>query len=246
MKYVVHHEGGYYYVWHGADEQFDDKPVATVSTSSRKKVTGNAKKRSSSKANIDAQNDSDEDVTPARSLRTRTDRQKHPFQMDKMEHNHFRKGSKVTESFLEKELRAFEKKLPFGEMAKKRRSASSHSETSSPSPSLSTSSITDEPDISATVVRTWFKEFDAYIPVAMKTDSVDELLDTIEQAWQFQLGDRIVRHCIVTFPWSTGNSKLTIMRNNKQSTALEILLKEIRQAPTWTQGNCAIDVEIFS
>lgn len=187
--------------------------------------------------------DSEDDDSPQRSLRNRTDRQLHPFQMDKMEHNHFRKGKKVTESILEKELHASRKRLEHhgGQRKKKQRSTSSRADpSSSPSPST-----LEEPDLSTTTIRTWFKEIDAYISLALNVTSVDELLDSIERAWQFQLGERAIKYCVVTFPWSASNSKLMMMRNNDTSTGFEVMLREIRQAPTWAQGECAIEIEVF-
>lgn len=162
--------------------------------------------------------------------------------MDKMEHNHFKKGKRVTESILEKELRASRKRLEHGESQKKKRRSTSSQVVPSPSPSPS---VSVEPDLSVTVVRTWFKEIDGYISVALNIDSMDELLDSIEKAWRFQLGERTIQYCVVAFPWSASNSKLIMMRNNNTSTGFEVMLKEIRQAPTWARGECAIDIEVF-
>ena len=190
--------------------------------------------------------DDSEDDTPRRGFRDRTDRQMFPFLMDKMEQAHVRKGSKPTESYLEKELKR--KNNSAEPKSRKRRSDSSkYSHASSRASCDRASSTIAAIDLSDVSVRTWFSELkDAHMPIPLNLKSVDALLDDIEEAWKFKLGDRHISHCVVAFPWATEKENILIMKGNHTSNGFEKMLQKVRQSPAWTdQEECAIDIEVF-
>ena len=186
-----------------------------------------------------------------RGLRARTNRQLHPYGMDKIEHKHsLHSGMKLAESMLEKEFRrSSQSRRP------KKRRLSSSSTTPAPSRAVSISSRTisstpifSTPDLEKTIVRTRLSDFGNGCQILLlRAKTADGLMDDIERLWEFHLGDRKLNVCQVSLPWETENSKLLLVRKNDMSDTFTTLLEEIENAPTWQESNgkCSIDVELF-
>ncbi|KAK5088890.1 hypothetical protein LTR05_003112 [Lithohypha guttulata] len=249
VKYIVSYSRNDqgYLVWRGYDQRYGKEPVATVSKPHRRPTNKSCRSVNGS-AHDDFFNGN-----PPRSFRDRSDRQLYPYQMDKVEHNHVKKGEKLSESFLQEEFHRTQSKKRRKSQSvskSKRRSTSSTESRSSTASVISitsrSSSVAVVDDVSATTVMTRFKELDGAIPVALNTNSMDELFDTVEDAWQAQLNGRTIKYSTVHFPWLSKSSNLLFMRSNHTSFGFETMLKELRRAPTWSiTGDCSIELEFF-
>lgn len=242
-----------YYVWRGVDQEFDATPIAnTLRSNKTKAALGEAKQETGAKRARKANfgQDSDEEA-PVRDMRRRTERQKHPYAIDKVEAAHIKKGKKPSEQFLKKELKR--KREGHTATSHKRRSTSTAGSSltpraSSASPSSMTSissAAAQHNDVATTIVRTRFMEFSPNASTVVRFPTAPgELFSSIERKWKSVLKGRAVSHCTISFPWLSDDAKLLLFRDDDDNATLTTMQREVHRAPTWEEtGDCSINVE---
>ena len=101
-------------------------------------------------------------------------------------------------------------------------------------------------DISKTVVHTRFSEVPEERSLTLNTSSPKDLLEAVQEVWDFQLHGCPIRHCILTLPWRKEQSNFLILPDDTMSTTYEQIKDEIRRAPTWAlQGGCSVNLELL-
>lgn len=227
--------------------RFDEEPIASIHSNTKKELkASNKSSAKKTRQSLTAFDVSDAETTPKRALRQRTDRQRQPYQAEKLEHKHASQGKKLTEADLARELKRTRSPTVKPSSRKRRSTSSRRSVASVSSLPNSINTAYTNIDITMATVRTHFSELQGAgqtLPLTAK--SAEELIGQIEQQWQFKLGDRTVKHCTVSLPWKTENSNLLLMRNMMGNT-FDTILEEVRRAPTWRDGDiCFIDIELF-
>ena len=244
-KHIVKYDSGQYYPWQGVDaELLMDRPVATVVKpirSSESAATSSSLARSNS---VDDYSGRSVSPTLTRDLRKRTTRQERPFEMDKVEHNLAKKGVKASEAELARTVKSKSNKSKRKRVVdvEPSRSAKRHSSSKlskrSPNPKVV--------DTTQTTIRTRLNGFTmASLPLLLTESSVNGLLDVATTAWRFKLNGNSIVYGILSFPWLDDHSNIILSRDNND-TAFEMMLDEIRKSPTWVEGRCSVDLELFA
>lgn len=241
-----------YYVWRGVDQEFDVEPIATVLRSNNSKIKAGTTAAKSTgkqqrKSNV-------EQYSPDRDMRRRTERQLHPYEVDKAENPLFGRGNKAPASRQMNQLKR--KRSTPSTIPRKRGSTSTRESRDStpasanrPSSRTSLSSVAlGQNDISTTKLRTWFLEFskNAFLPVPLPETS-EQLFASIERKWERALAGRTISHCEISFPWLGDSEKLLLFANDDDSTTVTTMRDEIRRSPTWKDTNdCRVEIEIVA
>lgn len=202
-----------------------------------------ARGHSSSRSDIQLNND----------LRPRSRKQINPYQADKKQWAAQRKGLIYCEEDTEHKVESIERKrkLPLSPQTPKQSSKKAQVDTPTTTVvadrtfahTMTAEATSAEPEVGRVVLRTRFTEApEAYRPIALKRQTVEELFSELQHKWEKWLGKRPIEHCVVEFGWTGAGSNMFMFPGAGDE--LQRLRHEVRLYLAKHAGECHVDVHV--